>query len=95
MATKTATEVQSQILIKAEEDTAFRARLIDDPKGVIQAETGLILPDDVMVLVEETLTIAQEAVPSIDTPLTEEELVQVMGGVISCGIREDTGTWEC
>ena len=34
-------EVQAHILVKVEEDSEFRERLASDPKGVIEAETGL------------------------------------------------------
>ena len=37
---QTAQEVQAQILLKVADDPEFRTRLIDDPKGVIEAETG-------------------------------------------------------
>ena len=80
MAARTPVEVESQILLRAEQDIAFRERLIEDPKGVIEAEIGVVLPDDALVLVNEAIATAQKAVPSVDTPLTEKELIQVMGG---------------
>ena len=77
---KTGEEVQAYILLKTADDPEFRSRLLSDPKGVIEAETGKVLPDDALVFVNEAIATAQKTVPSVDTPLTEDELVQVMGG---------------
>ena len=77
---QTGAEVQTHILLKVEKDAEFRSRLISDPKGVIEAETGLALPDDQLVFINEAIASAHEGVPSVDTPLNEDELIQVMGG---------------
>ena len=76
----TPAEIQNRILLKVESDLEFRARLIADPKGTIEAATGHPLPDDMLVFVEGAIANAQQAVSAADAPLTEEELVQVMGG---------------
>ena len=94
MPTKTSAEVQSHILFKVADDPEFRERLIADPEGVIEAETGAELPDDALVFVKESIATAQKAVPSVDAPLTEDELVQVMGGdPYACGVTPDA--WNC
>ena len=80
---KTGPEVQAYILRRVGEDLEFRNRLIADPKGVIEAETGLQLPDEGMAIVQEAIATAQQA-PSVDEPLTEDELIQVMGGQGMC-----------
>ena len=90
---RTGTEVEAHILQKAEADTEFRARLVADPKGVIEAETGLELPADALVFVEQAIATAQQGVPSVEAPLTEDELIQVMGGVCGNGIVEMGDTW--
>ena len=77
---QTGADVQAHILQKAEEDTEFRARLIADPKGVIEAESELELPDDALVSVEQAIATARQGVSSVEAPLTEDELIQVMGG---------------
>ena len=87
----TADEVQAHILLKVENDLEFRARLIADPKGTIEAETGSPLPDDVLVFVEGVIANAQQEVSSSDTPLTQEELIQVMGGDRCLNWREGWG----
>ena len=88
---QTGTEVQAHILQKAEQDAEFRARLIADPKGVIEAETGRELPDDALVFVEQAIATAQQGVSSVDAPLNEAELIQVMGG--TCYIVESPNPW--
>ena len=77
---QTVTDVQAHILLKVGEDSAFREQLVADPKGVIEAEIGRVLPDDVLVFVQEAVATAQQQVPSVDAPLTQDELIQVMGG---------------
>ena len=76
---KNATEIQTHILLKVAEDVEFRERLASDPKGVIEAETGREVPDDALVLIEQMVAGSLEKV-SADTPLTKEEMVQVVGG---------------
>ena len=79
---ETGVEVHKHILCRTEEDPEFRARLIADPKGVIEAEIGKELPDDVMVVVQEAIITAQEKLKlsSAEEPLTKDELRQVIGG---------------
>ena len=76
---KTGADVYAHILRRVGEDPEFRNRLIADPKGVIEGETGLQLPDEGMVIIQEVIAAAQQT-PSADGPLTEDELIQVMGG---------------
>ena len=90
---QTADEVQSHILLKVAEDPAFRERLIADPKGVIEAETGRELPDDVLVFVEEAIATAQKAGPSVEEPLTQDELIQVTGGLLCVPEDHADASW--
>ena len=83
----TSYEIQMHILQRIEQDAEFRKRLIDDPKTTIEAETGQELPDEVFVFVQESIAKAQQAVPSVDAPLTQDELFQVMGGT-PCAMRD-------
>ena len=76
----TLAEAQAHILQRVEQDVEFRKRLIDDPKQTIEAETGQELPDEAFVFVQKTIAKAQQAGHSADAPLTEDELLQVMGG---------------
>ena len=76
---KNATEIKAHILLKVAEDVEFRERLASDPKGVIEAETGREVPDDALVLIKQTVAESLKKV-SADSPLTEEEMAQVVGG---------------
>ena len=76
---KNATEIQTHILLKVAEDVEFRERLASDPKGVIEAETGREVPDDALVLIKQMVAGSLEKV-SADTPLSKEEMAQVVGG---------------
>ena len=78
---KNATEVQTHILLKVAEDVEFRERLVNDPKGVIEAETGREVPEDALVLIKQVVAGSLEKMP-VDTPLTKEEMVQVAGGYV-------------
>ena len=84
----TATELKSQILSRAAEDSEFRARLIADPKEAILAEIGADIPDGFGVAVhEDSATTAHLVLPSSDK-LTEAELEKVAGGL------SVIGTWN-
>ena len=85
-------EFESYVLRKAESDLEFRQRLIADPKGVIEAETGQPLPDDVVVYIGEAISTAKKAVPSVDAPLTEDELNQAVAG---CTMVERDWEYVC
>ena len=90
-------EVQAHILVKVEEDSEFRERLASDPKGVIEAETGLALPEDELVFVHNAVEAAVQGKPfehllNREVALTEEELAEVGGG--SCTTQWD-GTVIC
>ena len=94
---RTGHEVQTHILLKVEEDPEFREHLVRDPKGVIEAETGLVLPEDELVFVHSAIEAAVQGTPfepplDDEVPLTEEELTQVTGG--SCTTQWD-GTVVC
>ena len=54
---QTESEVRAYIMLKATEDEAFRARLLADPKGTVEAEAGVSFPADYTFHVhEETAT---------------------------------------
>ena len=76
----TATELRDRILSKAEEDDAFRAHLIADPKATISAEVGTTMPDGFDIVVhEDSATTVHLVLPPSPT-LTEAELETVAGG---------------
>ena len=82
----TATELRTQILDRAAEDSDFRARLIADPKAAISAEIGATIPDGFDVAVHaDSATTAHLVLPP-SPALTETELEAVAGG-------HHTGLW--
>ncbi|WP_219836826.1 NHLP leader peptide family RiPP precursor [Paenibacillus sp. R14(2021)] len=46
-------ELKQQIIEKAWSDESFKAKLLADPKGALNEAFGLILPDDVEIIVVE------------------------------------------
>ena len=80
---QTAAEIQTHLLMKISDDAEFRERLAQDPKAVIEEETGEELPDNALVFIRQTIADAraQEEAPETIPPLTREELAQVVGGV--------------
>ena len=90
---KTGAEVQAYVLLKAAEDPEFRARLIADPKGVIESESGKVLPDDMLVFVNQAIEKGLSSEQPVDTPLTEDELTQVMTQVMGGGSLNEHDEW--
>ena len=76
----TATELRTQILTKADEDSDFRASLIADPRAAIASEVGMAIPDGFDVVVhEDSVTTAHLVLPP-SPKLTEAEMEAVAGG---------------
>ena len=77
---QTESEVRAHILMRATEDEAFRARLLADPKGTVEAEAGVRFPADYTFHVhEETATDAHMILPTT-SQLSPEDLQAVAGG---------------
>ena len=81
------TEMERRIVQRSIEDDAFRQRLIEDPKGAVEQEIGMRLPEEVRVVaVEETADTIYLVLPG--TPmaggggveLSDQELESVAGG---------------
>ena len=77
---KTATQIQTDILNKADEDSEFRARLLDDPNNVLKDELGVTVPEGVTVHVHEENSATAHLVLPRSNRLTEAELASVSGG---------------
>ena len=74
------TEMRTQILNKAGEDSDFRARLIADPKTTIADEIGSVIPDGFDVEVHEDTADTFHLVLPPSQTLTDSELADVVGG---------------
>ena len=77
---KTAAAMQSQIIAKATEDEAFRARLLSDPKGAVERELEIAIPEGFTVQVHEESATAAHLVLPPPARLSEGELGTVAGG---------------
>ena len=77
---QTESEVRAYILMRATEDDAFRARLLADPKGTVEAEAGVSFPADYTFHVhEETATDAHMILPTT-SQLSPADLQALAGG---------------
>ncbi len=79
---KTQSQIQEQILAKAEEDEQFRVRLLDDPKAAIKDATGLSVPDGINIRVlEDNATDYHLVLPPAGRNLSDQEIGGLAGGV--------------
>ena len=76
---KTATELKTQILTRADEDGDFRARLVADPSAAVAEETGTTIPEELNVQVHEDSATTVHLVLPPSPELTEAELATVAG----------------
>ena len=84
----TRSEIERTIVQRSIEDEDFRQRLLDDPKGTVDREMGIRLPEGIEVrAVQETKDTIYLVLPSASPlgdqggELSEEELEAVAGGV--------------
>ena len=75
-------EKLAPLIAKAWTDEAYRKELITNPKGVLQKEFGVELPDSLTIeVLEESPTKLYIVIPSKPTDeLTDEQLEAVAGG---------------
>ena len=85
-AMQTAEEMRRQLTEKAIEDSAFRAKLVADPKGVIEEEFGVAVPDFLEIKVHESepKVLHLSLPPSSDVELDEEQLEAIAAGLSCC-----------
>ena len=77
---QTVDEFQGYLRDKAVEDAEFRARLLTDPRSVMEEELDVSIPDGFNIEVhEESATTAHLVLPPSAT-LAEEDLEAVAGG---------------
>ena len=78
---KTATQMQTDILNKAAEDSEFRARLLDDPNNVLKDELGVTVPEGLTIHVHEEDNATAHLVLPRSNRLTQSEMASVSGGL--------------
>jgi hypothetical protein len=78
--------LEQSLIEKATKDHAFRRQLMENPKTIVEQETGITLPDGLKIRVlEEDANSVYLVLPSImyswdENELSEAELQQVSGG---------------
>ena len=74
-------DMQQKLVVKSEEDTDFRARLLTDPHSALKEVFGVDLPESFNVVVhEEDALTAHLVLPAADE-LSDIELQQATGGL--------------
>ena len=76
-------DFEAEIVAKAWQDPAFKTRLIQDPKAVVEEVTGEKLPMDMKVaIMEETRTSVCLILPrNPDEELSDNDLEKIAGGI--------------
>jgi len=81
---KTKTEFEEKVIAKALKDEVFRQKLLADPKGCIEAEFGITIPETFSInVVEEKEGEVCIVLPSLESQqgeLSETEMESVAGG---------------
>ncbi|HEV8224122.1 MAG TPA: NHLP leader peptide family RiPP precursor, partial [Rubrobacteraceae bacterium] len=89
-------EMERRLIQRSLEDEAFRQRLLDDPRAIIEQELGSRLPESVEVrVVEESADTIYLVLPSASPvgqggELSDQELDAVAGGMPACGDTAST-----
>jgi hypothetical protein len=80
-------QMERRLIERSIEDEAFRQKLIEDPKGAVEQELGMQLPEEVRVVtVEETADTIYLVLPGTSmagaegAELSDRELESVAGG---------------
>ena len=76
-------DIRTHILTKAEEDSEFRTRLLEDPKGTVEAELGVSVPDVFTFHIHEDTATDTHLVLPPDKRLEQEDLEAIAGGTWS------------
>lgn len=83
---QTAEEMRAHLTEKAADDMDFRAQLVSDPKGVMNQEFGITIPDSMEVKIHESdMNTIHISLPPTQV-LNEEQLEAVAAGLCCCGI---------
>ncbi|MCY3731321.1 MAG: NHLP leader peptide family RiPP precursor [Rhodospirillaceae bacterium] len=83
---QSAEDMRAHLTAKAAEDSAFRAQLVADPKGVMNQEFGITVPDNIDIVVHESdMRTVHLALPP-DPVMDEEQLEAISAGLCCCGI---------
>ena len=73
-----------KLVAKAESDTDFRTRLLDNPRSALREALGIDIPDNFNVVIHEEDARTSHLVLPASTELTDAQLQRAAGGGI-CG----------
>lgn len=83
---QSAEEMRAHLTNRAAEDSAFRAQLVADPKGAMNQEFGITVPENIEIVVHESdMRTVHLALPP-DPVMDEEQLEAISAGLCCCGI---------
>ena len=95
-------QLEQKLIEKAMKDESFKKRLIENPKEVIETESGRKIPETIKINVleenPETVYLILPYVPvlNFEVELSEAELEAVAGGdiwtIASCSCNDTCGT---
>lgn len=78
---KTVMEIEDMIRAKADEDEAFRSRLLGNPREAIKEASGLTVPEGFSINVhEESATEFHLVLPPAGSRLSDDEMRGAAGG---------------
>lgn len=77
---ETEQEMEAAVIGKAAEDADFRARLLGDPKGAIEQELGITIPDAMEIQVHEESSTSAHLVLPPPSKLQAADLQAAAGG---------------
>ncbi|MCY3689286.1 MAG: NHLP leader peptide family natural product precursor [Gammaproteobacteria bacterium] len=84
----TQSQIEEQVITKAEEDAEFRAKLLKDPKAAIKDATGFTVPESINIhVLEDNPSDFHLVLPPAGRNLTSQEMSAVAGGI------GDINTW--
>ena len=82
---KTLDEMRQQLIDKAEDDLAFRSRLLAEPRAVVEEQFGIEVPESVELRVHEDSRSAVHLVLPPEPKLDMQELRTASGGICTYG----------
>jgi hypothetical protein len=81
-------QMEAALIRKCSEDPDFRAKVLENPKGMLEEALGQKLPENVSIFVhQEDLRTLHFSIPplrsDLEKELTDEQLEQIAGGTIA------------
>ena len=83
---QSAEDMRAHLTAKVAEDSAFRAQLVADPKGIMNQEFGITVPDNIDIVVHESDMRTVHLASPPDPVMDEEQLEAISAGLCCCGI---------